>query len=312
MTRVASPGAPDLWDRIDVEALLTPRPRSEHVFEAAYYEPNSSGFLFGGQLLGQSLMAAAATVEKREPNAMFLSFIRPASSEVALEFHVEATRDGRRVSSRSVFVRQAGRIVCQALVSFHVSADDHEHQDARAPDVPGPSRSPTLCEHVEAFGLEVDETRYERLLSDHPVEVRYPEADELLLRKASISAMRTWMRIRPGLAAVPGLHASALAYATDWVAPYTPALRHIRSILGEETFPSSSNHSLWFHRPIRFDDWLLLACDSPIAAGGRGLTRGQVFTRSGELVATMAQESLYQAHLPGARAEGEAAPRAPS
>ncbi|MGE0384157.1 MAG: acyl-CoA thioesterase [Gammaproteobacteria bacterium] len=295
------PAPPRIWPRTDLTDLLTLHPVSDRVFINTWYEPNSSGFLFGGQLLAQVLVAAAMTVPDREPNALHVFFVRPASGKVPVRYEVDLTRDGGQFSTRTVFARQGGQVLCQAMVSFQTAASGFEHQEAVAPPVPPPESTRTIRRIVADLNLSIDEARYERFLSDHVMEARYPEPEDLLLRLADASRMTTWFRPRTPIAPHAGFHAAALAYATDWICPYTAAMRHVRSVAGGELFPSSLNHAVWFHRPVRFDDWLLLATDSPIAGGGRGHTRGQVFTREGVLVASMAQESLMQRQMPGVR-----------
>ena len=236
--------------------------------------------VFGGQVLGQALMAAGADVpEGRAPHSLHGYFLRPGDPSTPIDYEVEVLRDGRSFSTRTVVARQHDRAIFHSTASFQVDEPGSiEHQDAM-PDVPWPDDLPSFLRRPRAS---------DRALSGEwdALDVRYDDtADE---------GLRGWLRTTGPLPDVPLLHAAVLAYASDLTLMAAMVTRHDLRFGDPGVVAASLDHAMWFHRPVRVDDWLLHDEDSPSAAGGRGIARGRIFDRSGRLVATTVQEGLIR------------------
>jgi acyl-CoA thioesterase-2 len=226
------------------------------------------GVVFGGQVLGQALSAAAQTVPPgRDVHSMHAYFLRPGDPKRPIVYDVDRIRDGKSFTTRRVVAIQAGEAIFNLAASFHVDEGGFDHQD-EMPAAPPPE---SLAEHPRA-----KEMPFEMRLAD--------EGDSRLV----------WLRARGTLGDDPALHRYLLAYVSDHSFITTALLRHGVTVFSPGMQVASLDHVMWFHRPFRADDWLLHAMESPSARGARGLVRGRVFTRDGRLVAATAQEGLIR------------------
>ncbi|MET0363927.1 MAG: acyl-CoA thioesterase domain-containing protein [Sphingobium sp.] len=259
-------------------------------FRARHTLDNMMGATFGGQLLGQALAAAQATVDGWSANSLNGYFFRGGKVDAPLDYCVERISDCRRFASRRVTAMQHGRAIFGAQCSFHDAEDGAAHQVEAPADRPDPDSLPSLRQFAEANPDRLSIGMRNSLLRDFPIELR-PLRPGSFLDEAQRDF---WVRI-PSAAGVEGdgAHQALLALLSDYWLPGAIATRHNRDDARYSVL--SLNHSLWFHRPSRADQWLLYTTQSDWAGQGRGLARGLIFDRDGALVATAMQEALLRA-----------------
>jgi acyl-CoA thioesterase-2 len=248
--------------------------------------------VFGGQVIGQALVAAYRTVEDRPPHSLHAYFLLPGDPKVPLIYEVDRLRDGKSFSTRRVIAIQHGQPIFSMAVSFHIDEEGFEHQ-AKMPEVPRPDALPSEAEIKQNFlRMMPDPVRryYER---ERPIELRPVEFERYLGKKFDDARFNVWIRAGQ-LPDDPAIHRCVLAYASDMTLLDSSLLPHGHSVFEKEIMAASLDHALWIHRPFRADEWLLYAQDSPNMHGGRGLSRGLIFTESGKLVASVAQEGLVR------------------
>ena len=249
--------------------------------------------VFGGQVIGQALVAAVRTVEGRPPHSMHAYFLLPGDPKVPIIYDVDRIRDGKSFTTRRVTARQHGHPIFSMLVSFHVDEPGFEHQ-AQMPDVPPPDKLPSeafIREKILPAMPDAVRRYYER---ERPIELRPVEYERYLGKKYPDGKFHVWMRTTGPLPDDLAIHQCVLAYASDMGLLDSALVPHGRTLLEKEFMAASLDHALWLHRPFRADDWLLYAQDSPNLHGSRGFGRGLVFTRDGTLVASVAQEGLVR------------------
>ncbi len=251
-------------------------------------------YVFGGQVLGQALSAAQQTVaDDRAAHSLHAYFLRAGDIEKPIVYHVERTRDGGSFSVRRVTAIQHGQAIFNFAASFQVGEAGLEHQ-LPMPTVPAPEDvQPT--DPLPAEELARLPPKLQRWFGrSGPFEFRhvYPR-DELDPPKRP-PFQQVWFRMTGKVAASPALHRALLAYASDFHLIGTTLFPHGISLLQRNVQVASLDHAMWFHRPFRIDEWLLYACDSPTAEGGRGLARGMLYSEDGRLVASTAQEGLIR------------------
>ena len=246
--------------------------------------------VFGGQVLGQSLMAAAHTVpEDRPMHSMHGYFLRPGDGGVPIEFSVENLRDGRAYSSRRVLASQHGRPIATMSASFQVPEEGLDHHEPM-PDVTPPEELPTTAQLLG----HIDHPTAQYWAHERPFDVRHVDHPIYLASAPTPSAAgAVWMKAVAPLPDSPVLHRALLAYAVDYTMLEPILRRHGRSWVDKQDM-ASLDHAMWWHRPARVDEWFLLLLNTPSAQGGRGLGTGRVFTRDGSLVATIAQEGMLR------------------
>jgi len=249
--------------------------------------------VFGGQVIGQALVAACRTVEDRPPHSLHAYFLLPGDPKVPIIYDVDRIRDGKSFTTRRVIAIQHGQPIFSMSVSFHADEPGFSHQ-AKMPDVPGPDDLPSESDVRErVLPMMPDPVRryYER---ERPIELRPVEYERYLGKKIDDARFNVWIRATQKLPDDPAIHQCVLAYASDMTLLDSALLPHGRTVFEREIMAASLDHALWLHRPFRADDWLLYAQDSPSAHGGRGFARGLIFTRDGTLVASVAQEGLIR------------------
>jgi acyl-CoA thioesterase II len=252
--------------------------------------------VFGGQVIGQALVAACRTVEDvavRSPHSLHAYFLLGGDPKVPIIYEVDRIRDGRSFTTRNVKAIQHGHPIFSMSVSFHVAEQGLTHQ-FKMPDVPQPDALPTEAELKERiFPLLPEPARryYER---DRPIEFRPVEFSRYLGEKSENGRFDVWIRTTGRLPDEPAIHQCVLAYASDMMLLDAALIPHGRSVFSEDIMAASLDHALWFHRPFRADEWLLYAQDSPSLADSRGFSRGLIFAADGTLVASVAQEGLLR------------------
>jgi acyl-CoA thioesterase II len=249
--------------------------------------------VFGGQVAGQALVAAGRTVPGDRPvHSMHAYFIWPGDPAVPLIYLVERVRDGRSFTTRRVSAVQHGRTIFALSASFHRDEPGVQHSEPM-PDVPPPESITPTPERVEKlFGL-----RARDLFEGNPIDIRH--IGPLTFEAERDPSLRTtrnlvWLRADGELPDDPLVHVCVMTYASDMTLLDSVLLAHGLSFADGHTKGASLDHAMWFHGPFRADRWLLYAQDSPVARGARGLARGEVYTRDGDLVVSVVQEGLIR------------------
>jgi acyl-CoA thioesterase II len=276
-------------------ALLDLERIEENIFRGVSPEV-STVRVFGGQVAGQALVAAGRTVEPgRGVHSLHAYFIRPGDPRVPIVYEVDRIRDGRSFTTRRVVAVQRGKAIFSLSASFHHGEPGIEHAQAM-PDVPPPEELPSRTESLLRFADELGPLA--RL--PQPIDVRYVTEPPWEVRGRGgrrEARNQVWMRADGQLPETPDgdlLHVCMLTYASDMTLLDSVLVKHGVYWNQDEVSGASLDHALWFHRPFRFDDWVLYDCDSPTASGARGLATGRFFTRDGTYVATVVQEGLLR------------------
>ncbi|MCC8955775.1 acyl-CoA thioesterase II [Bradyrhizobium sp. Pear77] len=246
--------------------------------------------VFGGQVIGQAMVAACHTVEGRLPHSLHSYFIQTGDPEVPIIYQVERLRDGKSYSTRSVTAIQHGSTIFSIMVSFHArERSTFDHQD-KMPDVVTPEKLSAEELSKQPMFPELPERIRRYYEPDRLIELRPVEIGRYVGQKIDDGRIHMWIKTAAKLPNDPALHMCALAYASDLSLLDAVVARYGRTLFDGRMISASLDHAMWFHRPFRADDWLLYSKDSPSAQGGRGLTRGLIFKRDGTLVASVAQE----------------------
>ncbi len=248
--------------------------------------------VFGGQVLGQALVAASRTVEGRACHSLHAYFLRRGDFTAPIVYQVDRSRDGHSFTTRRVVAIQHGQQIFHMSCSFQTAEDGLEHATPM-PDVPPPEALQDYDSYRQEIVARLPEKVRRFYEHSRPFEFRPVQPPELLNPVPRPPQKAVWMRTVDRIAGDdPVLHRCLLAYVTDYNLLDTATLPHGRSFVNLQM--ASIDHAMWFHRPFRADDWLLYAVDAPSASGARGYARGAVYTRDGRLVASTAQEGLIR------------------
>lgn len=248
---------------------------------------------FGGQVLAQCLVAAGRTVaEDRAVHSMHAYFLRPGRTDKPMIFEVENLRDGRSFSSRRVLARQDGAVALGLTASYQIHEEGLEHQDAM-PDVPAAEDCPKLSQ-VMSERSDASAELWESALGGYDVRwVGSSGVDGVIPAKVHGAHSRIWVRANAGLPDDQNLHAAVLAYLSDLTLLGVSTVPHA-PVFDERQFQAASlDHAMWFHRPVRADEWWLYDQVSPIAINARGYSTSRIF-QHGKMVASATQEGLIR------------------
>lgn len=252
--------------------------------------------LFGGQVIGQALCAAAQTVSDRIPHSMHAYFLRPGDANASIEYEVEQVRDGRSFSVRRVVASQHGKQILVMTTSLQKPEPDNlDHQESM-PNVPGPESYEAELDLYRRHAKEIPEKVRGQFTADRPIEYRIVENQNPFRPRHGIAKRHMWIRATSDLPDDQLIHQYLLAYTTDYGFLETALMPHGVSIYDSKLNIASLDHAIWFHRPFKLDDWLLYVADSPSASNARGFVRGTIFDRKGNVVASTAQEGLVRYH----------------
>ena len=252
--------------------------------------------VFGGQVIGQALVAACRTVEDvalRPPHSLHAYFLLGGDPKVPIIYEVDRIRDGRSFTTRRVIAIQHGRAIFSTEVSFHVAEDGPMHQFAM-PDVPRPDALPSEAEVRDRLLSRMSDPVRRYYERERPIELRPGEYGRYLGEKIEGNRFHIWLRATGRLPDEPAIHQCVLAYASDMTLLDTALIPIGKTVFNEDIMAASLDHALWFHRPFRADEWLLYAEDSPNLGGARGFARGLIYASDGTLVASVAQEGLLR------------------
>ena len=255
-------------------------------------QPQPWGRVFGGQVLGQTLVAAGRTVDpERHVHSMHAYFLRGGDSQAPIRFAVERLRDGRSFSARRVHALQHGKPILSMIASFQDDDPGVDHQDTMPRDVPGPETLPTT---YELLG-HVDHPAAQYWARGRPVDIRHVQQPIYLEPDPNrVARQAVWMRAVGSLPDDELLHRAVLGYASDYTLLEAVFRRHGITWATPGLKAASLDHAMWWHRPVRADEWLLYVQGSPSASGARGLGIGRFFREDGMLVASVAQEGMVR------------------
>ncbi|OXT02344.1 acyl-CoA thioesterase II [Notoacmeibacter marinus] len=254
--------------------------------------------VFGGQVIGQALVAAQQTVEEAYGvHSLHAYFLRPGDPAVPIIYQVDRIRDGRSFVTRRVNAIQHGHAIFSLMASFQLEEDGLEHQ-AEMPDVPTPEELDSDGELMRGFIDKLPQAMKNWWERPRPFEFRPVVTDHYLTRDRLEPVQHVWIRT---LGEVPDdnpLRAAILAYASDMTLLDAATFPHGRSVWDPQLQMASLDHAMWFHRHNDLSDWMLYTSDSPSSMGSRGFTRGMIFSRDGQHVASVAQEGLMRVRTP--------------
>jgi acyl-CoA thioesterase-2 len=244
--------------------------------------------VFGGQVLGQSLYAASVTVEGRRPHSLHSLFILPGNHRLPIDYEVERVRDGGTFSTRRVVAIQEGRRIFVMSASFQTEEEGLSHQKA-APAHADPEQLKSNLQTWKERAANIS-----RPYQPVPVDFRADHAGDIFGGNQGATTKQVWTKSPIALPDQPLTHEALFAYVSDYGLLWTSLQPH-GVMMGDKRLQIASlDHTIWFHRPFRMDEWLLFAMESPNASGGRGLCMAYVYNRAGDLVATVAQEGLIR------------------
>ncbi len=266
----------------------------EHLIFRGQSQDLGWGQVFGGQVLGQALSAAAKTVpEDRSVHSLHAYFLRPGDVAAPIVYIVDPIRDGRSFHTRRVVAQQHGKAIFHLSASFHVEEPGPCHQSPM-PTAPGPETLQSERALAQKMAHKLPEGLRRRLTGPWPIEIR-PVAPVNPIRPAPREPVRkVWFRTAARLPDDPAVHRYLLAYASDFHFLATALQPHGVGVFSGKTRLASIDHAMWFHRPFRMDEWLLYSIVSPSANDARGLVQGRFFTQDGTLVASTCQEGLMR------------------
>ena len=263
--------------------------------------PGGRGRVFGGQVIGQALQAAQRSVADKDAHSLHAYFMRAGDDALPIIYRVVRDFDGKRFANRRVIATQSGQPILNLAASFQVPEDGFHHQDAMPLDIPPPEELKSESElRAEAADQMPEEFRAAFLRRSSPIDIRplYPRSwfHPVTREPKNFS----WFRAVAPIGDDPAMHRAVLAYASDMALMATSMMPHGVNWMTPGMQSASLDHAVWIHEPFQADEWMLYATDSPWAGHARGMNRGQIFTRDGRLVASVAQEGLIRLRTPRA------------
>lgn len=254
---------------------------------------------FGGQLMSQSFVASSRTLVRDDlpPSALSVHFINGGDTAEDIEFRVVRLRDERRFANRRVDAVQDGVLLSTAMISYMSGGRGLEHAVA-PPEVAEPHTRPSLRALLRGY----EQTVPHFVNALQPVEWRYTNDPSWIMRKKGekLPHNRVWLKAGGVLPDDPMLHTATMIYSSDTTVLDSVITTHGLSWGFDRIFAASTNHTMWFHRQVNFDDWVLYSTSSPVAADSRGLGTGHFFDLSGQVVATVVQEGVLK-YFPAVR-----------
>ncbi|MBL1419506.1 MAG: acyl-CoA thioesterase II [Alphaproteobacteria bacterium] len=257
--------------------------------------------VFGGQVIGQALVAARHTVKAmdfdndRLTHSLHGYFLRGGDPTVPIVYEVDPVRDGKSFSTRRVVAIQHGHAIFSMIASFQKSENGLEHQ-IDMPDVPLPKDLPSESELKSQHMDKLPKAMQQYWSRERPIEMRPVESRYTLDNASKQPSQNVWFRASSKLPDDVDIHHAVLAFASDFSLLDTSLIPHGTSIFDPKMQVASLDHAIWFHRPFKADEWLLYSQDSPSSSGARGFNRGSIFNLQGQLIASTAQEGLIRDH----------------
>jgi acyl-CoA thioesterase-2 len=276
----------DLVDLLDIEVL------DLDLFRGVSPDEDRQR-VFGGQVAAQALVAAGRTVGRdRFVHSLHSYFLRPGDPHVPIIYDVDRIRDGRSFTTRRVVAIQHGEAIFNLAASFQIVEAGPDHSIAM-PDVPDPDALPSIREWVEPHSEHLDAAFAQWLMRDRPVDLRHTREPHWFDAEPGLAEQDVWIKTLGELPDDPLLHACVVTYSSDMTLLDTVTIPHAIWGTGSHQI-ASLDHAMWFHRPLRADEWLLYHQKSPSAQGARGLAEGFIFRQDGALAVTVMQEGLIR------------------
>ncbi len=252
--------------------------------------------VYGGQVIGQAMVAASRTVEDeaRIAHSLHGYFLRPGDTTIPILYSVDRIRDGRSFTTRRVVAIQRGAAIFSMSVSFQIIEKGLSHQ-VEMPDVAPPEECPTQQELRERYKEFIPED-YPGTNRSQPIEMRFVEPINEFHPDPMPPFQHVWIKTTDTMPDDIRLNQCLLAYASDMTLVDTCCRPHAIGWANPNFQVASLDHSMWFHAPFKTDEWLLYQQDSPFSGGARGFNRGSFFTQGGELIVSAAQEGLIRLH----------------
>jgi acyl-CoA thioesterase-2 len=279
----------------DLVLLLDLEPKGGDRFIGRQHK-SGSGRVFGGQVIAQALGAARRTVpDDRHAHSLHAYFLRPGSDDHPVEYRVKRDLDGRSFSNRRVVASQQGLPLLNLITSYQVPQPGLHHQFPQMPDVPPPEELEPDAVIRQRVAQDLPEGPLRDLMRrQRPIDIRSVEPRNWQSPGKREPLAHCWFRTVAALPDNPPIHRAVLAYASDFQLLSTAIQPHGVSFHLGEIKAASLDHAIWFHDAFRADDWLLYVTDSPWSGLARGFGRGQIFSRDGRLVASVAQEGMIR------------------
>ncbi|MBA3606233.1 MAG: acyl-CoA thioesterase II, partial [Acidimicrobiia bacterium] len=271
----------------DLVRLLALEPIEVNIFRGNSPDENRQR-VFGGQVAGQALVAAARTIEDRRVHSLHAYFLRPGDPTVPILYEVDRLRDGRSFSTRRVVAIQHGRAIFNLQASFHVDESGPDHQLPMPQGLPAPESLPGWLERMAPYQDQLGDW-YHR---PRPIDLRYVEGDPMSRKGTPSTGQRVWLRADGNLPNDPVVHACLVTYASDMTLLDTTVLPFGLGWDSPGMQMASLDHAMWFHRPFRADEWLLYDQHALSTSNARGFAGGAIFTHAGQLAVSVVQEGL--------------------
>lgn len=251
--------------------------------------------VFGGQVIGQALVAAQRTVDpERHVHSLHCYFMRPGDPAVPIIYEVDRIRDGSSFTTRRVVAIQHGKAIFSLSASFQYDEPGLEHQMDMPKDVPTPDKLLSETQLIEQFIDHVPDVVRRYWLRERPIEMKPVSLTHYMTREKLPPKQDVWIRATGPVPDDRAIQAAVLAYLSDMTLLDTSLFAHGRSVFDPAIQAASLDHAMWFHRPNPLDDWMLYTQDSPNTSGARGFTRGSIYASDGTLIASVAQEGLIR------------------
>jgi acyl-CoA thioesterase-2 len=289
---------PNLQDFDELMAVLDLNRIGDDLFIGSHPSKNPMR-TFGGQLMAQSFVASTRTLVRDElpPSALSVHFINGGDTAKDIEYRVMRLRDERRFANRRVDAMQDGTLLSSAMISYMAGGRGLEHS-IDPPQVPAPDTQPPLSDLLRGY----EETVPHFVSALQPIEWRYTNDPSWVMRTKGerLPHNRVWVKALGEIPSDPVMHTAAMVYSSDTTVLDSVITTHGLSWGFDRIFAASANHSIWFHRPVNFNDWVLYSTSSPVAADSRGLGIGHFFDESGQPLATVVQEGVLK-YFPSSR-----------
>ncbi len=249
--------------------------------------------VYGGQVIGQAVIAASRTVNNRDLHSLHCYFMRPGDPDHPIIYEVDEIRDGRTFTTRRVVATQLDKAIFSLAASFQIAEEGFEHQ-INMPDIPPPEDLLSEEDLKKQFLALAPQNVKDYWGKPRPIELRPISLNHYISRKELEPKQYVWIKTTGPIPDEPTVKTATLSYLSDMTLLDTSLFAHGKNIFNKNLQVASLDHAMWFHREINFDDWFLYAQDSPSASGARGFTRGSLYTRDGKLIASTAQEGLIR------------------
>ncbi len=277
----------ELIELLDLERLEL------NLFRGVGTGGETSTRIFGGHVIAQALASGYKTVQDRMCHSLHAYFVRPGDPTIPVVYQVDRTRDGGSFTTRRVVAMQNGKQILTMSASFHITEDGWDHQHLM-PEVAGPDGLSERAELRAAVADQFVEKQRKEFTRIRPIQIREVAPRDFFAPEPTSDINYMWFRMPAAKDKNPAMQQCLLAYASDLNLLGSALRPHGLTLFKGGIMTASLDHAMWFHAPVRFENWHLYSMDSPFSGGARGFNRGSVFDRDGRLIASVAQEGLMR------------------